>query len=230
MAKYTICSGLPIRDESRLWKYASRFRMIEPVVTISAIEHYVYCPRQCALIHGDGVWADNPHTIRGHRAHRRVDDPDTSRKERCRRVLRAVPLWSERYGLSGRADVIEIHSDTTVVPVEYKAGVRHGHAADLQLCAQAICLEDMLKVPVSEGFVWYGGTRRRWRVDFDLRLRAETLRAVSTIRAQIVSGQLPPAPNDARCSECQLIHHCLPGVVSARAGIADYIHQAVWGK
>ncbi len=139
-------------------------------------------------------------------------------------------LWSERYGLSGRADIIEIHPDDTVIPVEHKAGVPHGRTADLQLCAQAICLEDMLQIPVPEGYVWYGGTRRRNRVVFDNRLRTETLNAVAEIRAQLISGELPSAPNDARCSECQLREHCLPEVVSAPTVIASYIRRAVWGQ
>ena len=202
----------------------------EPVVAISAIEHHTYCPRQCALIHSDGVWADNPHTIRGHRAHRRVDNPASSRTERGRHVLRAVPLWSERHGLSGRADVIEIHPDNTIIPVEHKAGVPHGRTADLQLCAQAICLEDMLQTPVPEGYVWYGGTRRRNRVVFDHHLRSETLNAVAEIRAQLMSAQLPAAPNDTRCAECQLREHCLPEVVSAPTLIATYIRRDVWGR
>ena len=204
--------------------------MNDLVVAISAIEHYVYCPRQCALIHGDGLWSDNPHTIRGHRSHRRVDDPDTGRAERGHLVLRAVPLWSETYALSGRADVLEIHPNDTIVPVEYKAGVPHGKAADLQLCAQALCLEDMLQVPVTEGFVWYSRIRRRHRVAFDLQLRHETLKAVDNIRSQLVSGQLPSAPNDTRCKECQLLDHCLPSVVSNPTTIASYIQKTVWGQ
>ncbi|MGH9268260.1 MAG: CRISPR-associated protein Cas4, partial [Acidimicrobiales bacterium] len=91
--------------------------MIEPVVAISAIEHYAYCPRQCALIHADGVWADNVHTVRGSRGHRRVDE-GRGRVERGRRVLRGVPLWSAQLGLSGRADVVELTTEGDVVPVE----------------------------------------------------------------------------------------------------------------
>ena len=107
-----------------------------PVIAISAIEHFAYCPRQCALIHCDGVWADNSHTVQGSRAHRRVDSGQ-HRRERGRLVLRAIPLWSESLGLSGRADAVEIESGS-VRPVEYKSGVPHGSAADLQLCAQAL--------------------------------------------------------------------------------------------
>ena len=204
---------------------------MEPhIVAISAIEHYLYCPRQCALIHVDGIWDDNPHTIRGHRGHRRVDNPDNSRTEKDRKILRAVPLWSEQYGLTGRADVIEIYPDGRIVPVEYKVGVRHGDAADLQLCAQAICLEGMLDINISEGFVWYSGVRRRYLVIFTSQLRSKTLHVVNIIRSYIRSGILPQAPNDERCNSCQLLNHCLPEVVNFPRRIQTYIRQKVWDK
>lgn len=196
------------------------------VVPISAIEHFVYCPRQCALIHGDGIWADNPHTVKGARFHRRVDS-GAHRRERGRQVLRGIPLWSETLGLSGRADVVEI-DDGIVRPVEYKAGVRHGEAADLQLCAQALCLEEMLKVRVVEGVVWYGAPRRRERVEFTSALRRRTREAIGTIRAQLLTGQLPEAPDDARCDQCQLKHHCLPGLTAAPHRVTRYLAKVVF--
>ena len=198
---------------------------VEPVVPISAIEHYAYCPRQCALIHGDGVWRDNRHTVRGSRAHRRVDSGE-HRHERGRLVLRAIPLWSESLGLSGRADAIEIQ-DGRVWPVEYKAGSRHGLTAALQLCAQAICLEEMLGATVEEGFVWYSATRRRDRVALTGDLRVQVLDAVNAIRSQLRSGRLPVAPNDRRCGECQLLHYCLPGLTSAPAVVDEYVRREV---
>lgn len=202
--------------------------MTEPIVLISAIEHYVYCQRQCALIHGDGVWNDNPHTIRGHRIHRRVDSPAQSRMERGHLVLRAVPLWSETYGLSGRSDALEFHSDDRIVPIEYKAGNPHGKTAELQLCAQALCLEEMLQLSVTEGFVWYSAQRKRHRVTFDLDIRLETLEVIECIRTQLVSGKLPSAPNDSRCHECQLWHHCLPTVVANSGYLKTYLRDIVW--
>lgn len=198
----------------------------EPIVLISAIEHFAYCPRQCALIHCDGVWSDNAHTVRGTRAHRRVDS-GKSRLERGRRVLRGIPLWSEELGLSGRADAVEVKGDD-VRPVEYKSGTRHGSAADLQLCAQAICLEEMLEIEVPFGHVWYGGPRRRVQVEFTMGLRKEVRDAVDAIRAQLTSAKLPEAPNDVRCSECQLLHYCLPGVSSAPRRIDSYMKNYVF--
>ena len=188
----------------------------QPLVALRALEHHTYCERQCALIHGDKVWFDNEHTTKGLRAHRRVDSGESSDR-RGHRVLRSIPLWSERLGLTGRADVVEVHDDGTVIPVEYKAGRRHGLAGDLQLCAQALCLEEMLGLRVSFGFLWLGGPRRRSRVEFNDELRALTEEAVLGIRANLNSSQLPPAPNDSRCIECQLLHYCLPDVVAAES-------------
>ena len=197
-----------------------------PVVPISAIEHFVYCPRQCALIHCDGVWSDNAHTVRGSRAHRRVDGGH-HRHEKGRQVLRGIPLWSETLGLSGRADVVEIEAGA-VRPVEYKSGVRHGAAADMQLCAQALCLEEMLGVAVPEGYVWYGGPRRRSLVTFTPELRREVQEIIVAIRAQLVTGNLPEAPNDARCDECQLKHHCLPELTSAPRRVSRFMTNVVF--
>ena len=198
----------------------------EPIVAISAIEHFVYCPRQCALIHCDGVWSDNAHTVRGSRTHRRVDTR-RHRRERGRLVLRAIPLWSETLGLSGRADAVEIERGA-VRPVEYKSGVRHGSAADLQLCAQALCLEEMLDVEIPDGYVWYGGPRRRVRVVFTLALRREVGEIIQKIRRQLLTASLPEAPNDRRCAECQLLHHCLPELTSAPQKVSRYMANVVF--
>ena len=198
----------------------------EPIVAISAIEHFVYCPRQCALIHCDGVWSDNAHTVRGSRTHRRVDT-GRHRRERGRLVLRAIPLWSETLGLSGRADAVEIERGA-VRPVEYKSGVRHGSTADLQLCAQALCLEEMLDVEIPDGYVWYGGPRRRVRVVFTLALRREVGEIIQKIRRQLLTASLPEAPNDRRCAECQLLHHCLPELTSAPQKVSRYMANVVF--
>lgn len=223
-----------------------------PLVLISAIEHFVYCRRKCALIHCDGVWSDNVHTVKGSRAHRRVDG-GRHRRERGRLVLRAIPLWSETLGLSGRADAVEIEPATNedlppasgenvlagrgdaatiercaVRPVEYKSGFRHGTAADLQLCAQALCLEEMLGVAVPEGHVWYGGPRRKVRVAFTPALRDEVRSIVREIRMQLLTADLPAAPNDRRCVECQLRHHCLPELTAAPDRVNRYMASVVF--
>ena len=198
----------------------------EPIVPISAIEHHAYCPRQCALIHCDGVWNDNAHTVRGTHAHRRVDS-GRHRQERGRMVLRAIPIWSDELGLSGRADAVEI-KDGEVTPVEYKAGTRHGIAADLQVCAQALCLEEMLHVEIPFGDVWYGGPRRRLRVDFTPALRERVRTTIGDIRQQLLAGDLPTAPNDERCAECQLRSHCLPELASAPRKVRSYVSKVLF--
>lgn len=193
---------------------------------ISALEHFVYCERQCALIHGDGVWIDNAHTVRGTRAHRRVDS-GKHRRDRGVLTLRSIPLWSEKLGLSGRADTVEI-TDGAVYPVEHKSGTRHGRAADIQVCAQAMCLEEMLHTSIPAAFVWYGGPRRRQQVALTAGLRADVIDAVMAIRAQLVSGELPPAPADERCQECQLEPHCLPHVTSTADDIARRVIEELF--
>lgn len=200
--------------------------IMEPVVQVSALEHHQYCPRQCALIHVDGVWSENVHVVRGAYGHRRVDSGE-HRTERGRRVLRSVPLWSERLGLSGRADAVEVHEDGSIVPVEYKIGRRHGSAAHVQLAAQALCLEEMTGRGVPEGALWFSAIRRREVVSIDDGLRQRTVAAIEEVRAMFAAARLPPAPNDERCAECQLLGHCLPGVVADAEAVAAYVRESV---
>lgn len=197
------------------------------IVAISALQHHVYCPRKCALIHVDGLWFDNRHTIRGHRGHRRADTGEI-RSERGSLVLRAVPLFSENMGLTGRADVLEVHPDGSLVPVEYKMGVPYQDAADVQICAQAMCLQEMTGCPIPEGFVWYSTTRRRRRVTFDERLRSRTLQVIDAVRHWMEEERLPPAPNDQRCTRCQFSDHCLPDLVAHRDRIDRYLRDEVF--
>lgn len=195
-----------------------------PLVRLSALEHHVYCPRQAALIHVDGVWSDNRHTVRGSAGHRRADT-GADRRERGVTVLRGLEVWSERLGLTGRCDVVEVADDGTLTPVEYKMGVRHGQAADVQLCAQALCLEEMFDTKVDRGFVWYGAPRRRVEVPMDASLRRQTSQAVDELRSRLSAHSLPVAPNDARCAECQLLQHCLPSVVATPERVTTYVRE-----
>lgn len=141
--------------------------------------------------------------------------------------MRAIPLWSEALGLSGRADVVEIENGV-LRPVEYKSGVRHGNAAEFQLCAQALCLEEMLDTSVTEGHIWYGGPRRRERVSLTSSLRQMVKATIRSIRAQLQTGVLPDAPNDQRCTECQLRHHCLPEATGAPERVVRYMKEVVF--
>lgn len=183
-------------------------------VLISALEHYSYCPRQCALIHVDQTYDENLYTIRGKLMHERVDSGDDM-PSRGVETLRGIPLWSERYGLRGKADAVEWH-DGAPYPVEYKVGRRKGTHTDIQLCAQALCLEEMLNVDVLRGAIYYGATRKRHEVLFDQQLRDQTLAMTAAVRSMLIAQLLPSAPNDARCPNCSLYQACLPEMVSQR--------------
>lgn len=202
--------------------------MSDTPIPIAALEHWEYCPRQCALILVDAEWEDNQHTIRGTVGHRRVDG-GVSRLERGRRVLRAVPLWSERLDLTGRADAIEIESDGRVRPVEYKIGRRHGVSADIQVCAQALCLEEMLGITITEASIWYSSPRRRVTVTLDVSLRSYTEHVIEQIREVQRGGILPVAPNDARCAQCQIRTRCRPDAVARSYHVTAYLTTEVFG-
>lgn len=181
-------------------------------VMLSALEHYSYCPRQCGLIHIEQTFDENIYTVRGTLAHERVDSQMT-RNEHANRVERALPLWSVRLGLVGRADVVEFHG-ATPYPVEYKVGKqREWEHEAIQLCAQALCLEEMLGVAVPAGAVYYCASRTRREITFDAALRAQVEDIALATRAMLARATLPAAPNDQRCVRCSLLDSCLPAVV-----------------
>ncbi|HEU5424010.1 MAG TPA: CRISPR-associated protein Cas4 [Nitrolancea sp.] len=180
------------------------------LVPISALEHYSYCPRQCGLIHLEQTFADNTHTTRGQIAHQRVHELGHETRPDVRREF-GLPLWSRHLGLVGRADVVEI-SASGVYPVEHKIGKRRqwGHEA-IQLCAQALCLEEMLGQPVPRGAIYYRGSQARREVEFDAELRSLVVAATEGVRAMLRTARLPAAVNDRRCRQCSLNDACLPG-------------------
>ena len=196
-------------------------------VALRALEHYAYCPRQCALIHVDGVWLDSGHTVRGTAGHHRVDTGG-QRQERGRTVTRSMELWHDDLDLHGRGDAVEFWPDGRIVPVEYKMGRRHGNAADLQLCAQALCLEYMFTTTIAEGALWFGATRRRETVEFTTGLRTDTIRTVEHVRALYEQRNLPTPPNDERCTSCQLLTHCMPDLVDHRRDVQSYLNNQVF--
>jgi len=182
---------------------------LEPVA-ISALQHWSYCPRQCALIHIEQQFVENVHTLRGRAVHARVDMPEIE-VLKDRRVERAMPLWSENLGLIGKADVVEFLSDGTPYPVEYKHGARRKSLHDeMQLAAQALCLEEMLQTQVPLGAIYHASSKRRREVLIDAKLRAETLAAIVAVREMLAKEDLPAPVNDARCRQCSLIEICQP--------------------
>jgi CRISPR-associated exonuclease Cas4 len=196
----------------------------DDLVMISALEHYSYCPRQCALIHVEQTFDENLYTLRGRAAHERVDEPAVEFQEGVR-VERALPLWSKRLGLIGKADVVEFHGPTPF-PVEYKHGSkREREHDDLQLCAQAICLEEMSGKAVPKGAIFYHSSRRRREVEFTVALRSEVEKATSEIRKMLSDKTLPPPVNDTRCRHCSLKESCMPAVVGEQARAAKLLRD-----
>lgn len=198
-------------------------------IPVSALQHWCYRPRQCALIHVEQFFADNLHTLRGQAVHMQVDQPGIETRAGLR-VERALPVWSDRLGLIGKADVVEFEADGTPYPVEYKHGSRSKAAwiaacDDLQLAAQALCLEEMTGKPVPVGALYYATSRRRRVVPITADLRRLVEQVTSAVRSQIDRGDVPPPENDARCRQCSLIEQCQPslgktGVLeSARRGL-----------
>lgn len=192
-------------------------------VPISALQHYSYCPRQCALIHQEQSFDDNEFTLRGHRAHRRVNSGEVS-VEKGVRVVRALPLFSERLGLVGKADVVEFLPDGTPYPVEYKQGKRHRREHDdIQLAAQAICLEEMTGKAVPEGAIYHHKSKRRRVVVIDARLRQAVADTTDAVRRLLCDKTLPPPVEDASCCRaCSLADICQPELVEASQRIAQF--------
>ena len=190
----------------------------EEVVMISALQHYSYCPRQCALIHVEQVFDENLYTLRGRRVHERAHDSESALEEGVR-VERDLSLFSERLGLVGKADVVEFLRDGTPYPVEYKSGPRRGSRHDdVQLCAQALCLEEMMDHEVPRGAVFHYASRRRREVAFDGNLRSLVEETVRAVRRILLAGSVPPPVADARCPKCSLLDACMP---FALAGALD---------
>lgn len=200
-------------------------------IPISALQHYLYCPRQCALIHVERQWEESVQTAEGRLLHERSDRPSIE-KRRGVRTATALPLGSERLGIQGVADVVEFHRDGSgykPYPIEYKRGRPKAHRADeVQLCAQALCLEEMLSVEVNEGALFYGKTRRRHLVAFDPELRSLPRAAIDDVRAMIEARRTPAASYEARrCDKCSLIDLCRPRVLPARARVQGWLQRQI---
>jgi CRISPR-associated exonuclease Cas4 len=185
------------------------------LIPLSAIQHYSYCPRQWGLIHLEQEFAENVFTMRGNAAHALVDDHGI-RQEKGARVERALPLYSLGWNLVGKADLVEFHPDGTVYPVEYKHGPKRAKRHDeLQLAAQAVCLEEMLGKPVPLGAIYHVTSKRRREVVIDDTLRQHLREALAAIRDWEARATLPPPVNDDRCRNCSLIEICQPAALVA---------------
>jgi CRISPR-associated exonuclease Cas4 len=219
----------------------------DELLPLSALQHLMFCERQAALIHIERIWADNPLTVEGSHLHERADTGESESRGDVR-IARSLPLRCLRLGLSGKSDVVEFHrtsdegSDEAAgsgfprlpglwrpFPVEYKRGKPKLHRADeVQLCAQALCLEEMLGIAVPAGALFYGQTRRRLDVRFDDDLRRTTEDAAEQLHRLFAAGQTPPPVREPKCDQCSLLDLCLPDAPahSARTYISRFLAQA----
>lgn len=196
-------------------------------IPLSALQHYLYCPRQCALIHVEQLWAESRHTAEGRLLHEQADKPRGERR-RGVRTATALPLVHAGLRISGIADVVEFHEGPDgeqAFPVEYKRGRPKAHRADeVQLCAQALCLEDMLDQAVPHGALFYGATRRRTDVAFDAELRRLTRDTITATRAMLDAGITPTADySPRRCDACSLIDLCGSRLLQRRTSVNAWL-------
>ncbi|QDU88412.1 PD-(D/E)XK nuclease superfamily protein [Pirellulimonas nuda] len=211
------------------------------LLPISALQHLLFCERQCALIHVERLWSENLLTTQGALLHRKAHEgkPETRDGER---IARGLTLRSLEVGLSGVADIVlwrppegrkpqgrtlldairqataEELTEWSIRPVEYKRGKPKANDCDrVQVCAQALCLEEMLGVTISAGDLYYGQTRRRSEVTFDDPLRAKTLAAATRLHELMAAGETPAAVYEKKCDSCSLYELCLPKAIGRRS-------------
>lgn len=197
------------------------------VIAISALQHVAFCPRQFALIHVEQAWEENFFTAHGQVLHERVDGGAPEQRGNTR-YERSVAVFSQHLGLSGKLDLLEIEgkAEKRYFPVEYKRGKPKTEDWDrIQLCAQALCLEEMRGVTIDEGALWYWQERKRERVELDAGLRALTMQAIAEARDILTRGITPPpTPHKSRCKACSLVEVCMPDVLR-KDHTAGYIQQ-----
>ena len=223
------------------------------LLPLSGLQHLVFCERQCALIHVEGQWQENVLTAEGKLLHERVDSGEDETRGDLR-IVRGLPLRSLRLGLAGRADVVELHRNEgeasgdgephgggagvelpgldggwRLVPVEYKRGEPKYTACDrVQLCAQALCLEEMLGALVPEGRLFYGRRRRRFDVLFDPQLRSRTEETARRFHELVRSGHTPIVYREPKCRSCSLVDVCMPPPRRGGRSAVEYLQRELW--
>jgi len=203
--------------------------MDEELIPISALTHYAYCPRRCALVHIEQIWTENKFTAEGRIMHEHVHEEGNESRGDVR-IERGGSLRSLWLGLIGKADVVEYHQQPDgswqAFPVEYKRGKpKPDHSDKIQLCAQALCLEEMLDTHIPAGALFYGKTRRRLDVEFDEALRQETRDAARLTHELIASKKTPGPVYERRCESCSLIAECLPKTVQKKRSVESYLKR-----
>ena len=212
----------------------------DDTLLISGIQHFAFCRRQWALIHIEQLWAENVHTVSGHLMHARAHNPSLTEKRGDLIVTRDMPVFSRAMGIRGACDVVEFRRDADGVPlfgreglwlpcpVEYKRGKPKEHDADkLQLCAQAMCIEEMLACPpIQTAFLYHGETKRREEVNLSEELRETVRTAFAQMRDYYNRGHTPRVKPTKACSSCSLKDVCLPKM-PGRGQVADYIQNTL---
>lgn len=202
----------------------------EHLLPLSALQHMAFCPRQCALIHLEQQWTENRFTAEGRVMHDKADTPEVERRPGIR-IVRAMMVRSLQHGLTGKCDVVEYHDDgtggTIVLPVEYKRGrPKPDQRDEVQLCAQALCLEEMHHTHISTGALFYGKNRRRKEVTLDDALRSQTLDLIVKLQQMMQSRRTPPPVYEAKkCDSCSLLEMCRPKDLQKSA--ARYVNAMV---
>lgn len=202
----------------------------DELLSISALSHLMFCERRCALIHIEWLWAENSLTLEGRHLHAKADSGKTDSRGGLR-TARGLPLRSFHLGLIGKADLVEFHpspAGDTPFPVEYKRGKPKKDGSDLvQLCAQALCLEEMLQIAVPAGAIFYGRTRRRMEVMFDEPLRHLTLNTIRRLHELIASRRTPSAHREKKCERCSLRFLCMPDVLDGSESASRYVNRSL---
>ena len=189
-------------------------------IPLSLLNDFLYCQRRAALKAIEGWRGTNDHTVVGDSVH---EQADASGYETVKGVtlLRALPVWSERLGLNGKCDIVERHPDGSLVPVEFKKGKRRKFDNDdAQLCAQALCLEEMFGLDIPKGAIFHAISKRRREVEFTEDLRRLTEQAIEAMHRLIEEEVVPQAVHKPQCSECSLFDHCLPEITSVPPTLA----------
>ncbi|MGE4284980.1 MAG: CRISPR-associated protein Cas4 [Phycisphaerae bacterium] len=212
-------------------------------ILISGLQHYQFCPRQWALIHLELIWDENQLTTEGKLMHENAHREKTVRQGDVI-IARGLRLACAEHGITGQADVVEFHLDCDSdpqytlelsgyrgrwrpLPVEYKHGKPKKDSCDeVQLCAQALCLEEMLKVSISEGAFFYGQPRRRFTVALNDKLREKTINLIQTVRNACEDGITPKAKYCRKCDKCSLIEQCMPEVTGVKKRVERYLQKA----
>jgi len=189
-------------------------------IQLSSLQHYVFCPRQCGLIHVEDVWTDNMFTVRGEILHEKVDT-DTYETRGTLKTVRGLRIHSTRLGIVGRCDVVEFrkgkNEQEEVLPVEFKSGEPKEDLSDkVQLCAQVLCLEEMLNTKITQGAFFYGKIRRRNLVEIDIELRTQTEAIIVSVHEIVSKKKVPPAKYSEKCRNCSLEDACMPRAMNEK--------------